>query len=160
MQVEVSGSGVPASADFPGAQLIHPENGEINLKDSVTFRWFNCRDREGRTATYRVYTSRDPGFVDERPRLVGKRVLSLGFGAAGVLLLLRLRRRHWHRHPAWLGLLLSAGCLLLACSEDIEDSSTVTVSSLQPKTTYYWKVLAEYEDGLEAPSDTYSFTTR
>ncbi len=114
----------------------------------------------GHLPTYRLYTSLDPAFPGSQPRLAGKTALRLGFGGGAILFLLLGYTRHGWRRSMWLLVLLAVVCLAAACSEDIEDSSSTSVGSLQSGQTYYWKVVADYGDGIEATSKTRSFSVR
>ncbi len=160
MIVALSGVGTPASADFPAPRLIFPANAETNLKDSVSFRWYKCRNSAGRMAAYRVYADQSPNFSGSPPRLVSGSALRLGLGVGALLLLLPAAPGGKRKSRHWLFLLLAAILLVAACGEDIEDSSTATVSGLEANTTYYWRIVAEYDDGIETPSEIRSFTTR
>ncbi|MBE0597071.1 MAG: choice-of-anchor D domain-containing protein [Desulfuromonadales bacterium] len=157
-RVELRGSGGAATDAFPAPVLIHPEPDQPHLKSSVRFRWYNCRDATGQEAAYRLYCSLDPAFDQTLPKRVGTVVLSaLGTGsllATGLLLPARRRRGYLLASV----LLLTAA--LLACSDDVEDSSTGSVSALEGGETYHWKVVAEYDDGLEAQSEVRTFSTR
>lgn len=158
--VTLSGAGVPASADFPAPLLIHPEPGQINLRPDVSFRWYNCRDKSGKIATYRLYCSTSEDWSNLRIRRVGERVLGLaGFGLGGVLLLTPRQRRRV-RIAASILIVLCLGTLVMSCSDSVEDSATGTLGDLEAKTTFRWKVVAEYDDGLEKESQVQTFTTR
>ncbi len=157
--VALSGLGVPASDYFPAPVLIHPLDGQINLKDSVLLRWYNCRDAAGNMASYRVSSHQSPPVADVQSNLEGRSALHLGFGLAALFLLWPAAAEN-RKVRRWFFLLLAASFLMVACSEDIEDSSTATIGGLEGKSTYNWQVIAEYEDGIETPSEVRSFTTR
>ncbi len=158
ISIVLSGSGIAQVIDFPAPVLIHPDNGSTNMKDDVIFRWSNCRDATGKFANYRLHAGTQP-VLPERPlRRVTSTEASLGFALGGLLCLYR-SGRSWRR---WRRILLSIAAVFLiaACSEDIEDSSIEEVGNLADESTYFWQVVAEYDDGIEAKSEIRSFTTR
>lgn len=154
-RVRLLGSAGSATDAFPAPWLIHPEPDQPNLKSSVRFRWSNCRDALGQPASYRLYCSQDPAFTETVPRRIAPLALAaLGTGAFLAAGLLPSPRRR-----AWM-LALGLAALLLACSEDIEDSSSRSASGLESGATYHWQVVAEYDEGIEASSEVRSFTVR
>ena len=153
ISVALSGSGTPESTDFPAPLLIHPENNQPDMKDSVLFRWVNCRDAAGNLPNYRVHVGKQFPLPEAPARRVTN-VLNTGLGLGGLLILLR------RRNGRWLLPLLLATTLFIACSEEIEDSSLATVNLLDKDTTYYWQVVSEYDDGIENRSEIRTFSTR
>jgi hypothetical protein len=158
ISIAFSGSGIAQTDDFPAPVLIHPDNGSTNMKDEVTFRWSNCRDATGKLANYRLHAGPQPILPEMPIRRVLSTEASLGFALGGLYFLFRNGRRG--RQWRWVSLALLAILLITACSEDIEDSSIEEVGNLADESTYYWQVVAEYDDGIEAKSEIRSFTTR
>ncbi len=160
--VFVNGAGLSSNVNHPPVipQLKFPANGQENLEPDPTFKWELSRDPDGDSYTYWLYLSEDPTFLNVTPieiaGLVNQSVLVAGFGLGGSIFLLvgtafGLREKKQLLLAAYV---LIPFCLLLAaCGQDdgggapSSDRVSFNVSSLSPKTTYYWKVVAD--DGRE-----------
>lgn len=165
LRVTLSGAAkIAAGNSLPAAPtLIHPDPNQSSLRDTVTFRWQRCDDPDGDQVFYQFFLSKSPGetdgnVVESRIVEVPENLRLAGFGAAALALLggsaLSPRRRRL-LIPLWLLV-----ALLVACSEDKEDSAVVEIGNLDPQTTYYWKVMSDDGRGGLAESDVQSFTTR
>lgn len=161
LSVALTGAGtiVPGNNPPEAPSLIHPEPGQTNLRDTVTFRWSRRGDPDGDPVFYQVFLSTTPDFTFVEPRLaeVPEGLRLAGFGAAALALagapLLRGRRR-------WMVVLLLVLALAAACSDEVEDSAVLEIGDLDPQTIYFWKVMSDDGRGGLAESEVRSFTTR
>lgn len=141
-------------------ELIHPSPDQDNLRRSVTFRWAPSTDPDGDIVGYHLFVSTSPDFTRVAPRTISpvRPVRAGGFGLAAVLLAGVAVPSSRRRRCALL--FLCALSLLVACSDDVEENQSIGVGSLEPRTTYYWKVTAEDGRGGVSESEVRSFSTR
>jgi hypothetical protein len=178
--VESTLSEIVASRWVPAART--PEKNSLVTPDRVVFQW-TTPPGDTRIVGYRLYYSTDPDQLASAVSSGLAQAMGGGALAAGVALLGigfgRAERRHRWLVLAMLAALTGAyGCSGGGGDDSpgpIDHRSPVAIAGvnvvtglvenyhaafdLEPSTTYFWKVVAIGEDGLEIEGATYSFTT-
>jgi len=150
---------------FHGIRLIAPAIGQVLGDTELELKW------SGGAGRYEIYCSEDKYFTNEEPLLVvdlpQKETELVGLSTLLFLLLLggsMVRSNKRLKLILLCGLFLMGGCS--ACSklfiapdypEAIEGSALL--SALNPGTTYYWKVVALGDQGINSQSTVQSFKT-
>jgi hypothetical protein len=154
--------------------LVFPGNGNKGLAKKVGFKWKKSHDPDGDNVTYSLYLDEDPLFSNTEPivtaSIAGHGPLyadamgpMAGLLIAGIVLAGGTMRRR--RLIMLLAVLVLAGLLMASCGavggtdQPDGDEVSLVVSGLKDNTTYYWKVVAEDEQGGTTESDVRSFTT-
>lgn len=149
--------------DFtPPPVLLSPADGALLAGAGVTLVWHQLPDRLGIPVSNRVLLATDAAFssalefVAQQPPEDGR---STVLWATGGGLLLALGLFGSRRSLRWWWLAVYVALLLAACggggsstSFDETFQRSLTISSLQSNTTYYWKVLAENARGSQSES--------
>jgi hypothetical protein len=152
--------GIPlrGAASLPPAPavLLAPDDQAAQLGSHVTFRWRTAQGSEGRITNERLLLDQSLDFQYQLQIHDGPAIVHLA--RAGLLLLL-LPFTVVRRWPMRLVALL-AFVLLLACGNDgAEADRRLTVTGLEPATTYYWKIVSEDHFGASVESPVWQFTT-
>ena len=150
---------------FHGIRLKAPASEQLVDGTNVEIEW------RGVAATYELYCSTDRAFADVEPVAVLNLPQSgsnlLGLSSLLILLVVTgLSGRIKNRIPVILlfGLLFLGGCsgcskiFILPQTLHTMDGSFI-VKDLKPETTYYWKVVALGETGINSESVPRAFTT-
>lgn len=154
--------------------LISPTDGNKTLNSvSVNFKWNPVADPDGDVVNYAIYYCADPTFAGCAPTKIiksGLRVndtmtagLSGGLGLAMLGMVGATSRRQRRIIAA---ALTSSGLLIAGCSTDSQQLSerslqeqTISIAGFAPKTTYYWKIVADDGKGGTSTSQIWSFST-
>lgn len=175
--LELTGTG---NTPPPAAQLISPENGEIDTDTTVLLQWDQSPDADGDLLTYEVRYATSPD-LSQNPLI---EVSSGGFsenlllaGACGLFLLFGAtsgrQKNNWRKLGN--GLLFVTLLLLVSCGgggggggndkdvsgqDALSSMQNITLNELSPGTTYYWQVTTI--DSLESRTESaiWSFTTK
>jgi alpha-tubulin suppressor-like RCC1 family protein len=157
--------------------LLSPEDEATGLGSKVTFDWEASTDPEGDPIDYRLCIRPDDSdFADtdcEPAQLAAVQDLKdillavAGPTGSGILIIGMVLFGGMARRKKLIltvGLLILSGTILVSCGGSggggSKKQNGVTVSGLQGGTTYFWKVVAEDDQGGESESEVRSFTTK
>lgn len=159
-QLTIAGLGNNAPPT-PNLQL--PANGAVDVELPVAFSWQRDVDLDGDSVTDLLLISAHGDFSDSTPitTALPQAVILLAGGGA----LWGLWRRREVKGWLLLSLFLALALLQVSCGGG-GSASTASAptgeyqsNSLQPNTTYYWKIRAEDSRGGVTESEVWSFTT-
>jgi hypothetical protein len=151
--------------------LKYPANGATGVRSDTNFIWEDVADADGDTVTYHLYVDTDQNFANTTPVEVSVKnpvMLMAGVGSIFGLVFVGLigskRRTGWLRFIAVLAIVvvLAVACGDLPGTENpqpIDGETEATVPGIQTGTTYYWKIVADDDNGGLTESDVWSFTT-
>jgi hypothetical protein len=171
----------PDAANNPPAvpKLVFPDDNQVDVETTVTFRWKKSLDPEGELVTHRLHYCENADFSGCDPIEVaslsntadiyfatGSSIVS-AFMLAGIFMLGNRPKRSW-KLGLWIGAAIMASAFFISCGSDDavvgptvpEDEISMRVSGLASGTEYHWKVIAEDENGGSTESETRSFTTK
>ncbi|MCC6545172.1 MAG: choice-of-anchor D domain-containing protein, partial [Nitrospirae bacterium] len=178
--ITLGGSVTPGSNNVPTKpNLAKPANGVSSITTTYLLKWEISEDMDGDQITYWLYIGPDPGFAGVDPIIVSNtsnnnsaKAAGYSVGLIGLLGIITFgglagdKRRFGMFIMA---VIFLGGSILTSCGRAADDYSgsraeskdymTYTVTNLKPKTTYYWKVVADDGKGGMTESDDYSFTT-
>ncbi len=177
------GLATPITDDPPTKlNLFDPANGATGVPTTLTLKWEISTDTEGGPVTYKLHIGTDPGFEDVTPIIVAAASnnnnsamalrYSIGmFGLFGIIAIGGLSKNGTRPGLLVIPIIMVTGLIVTSCgsgrtgsnngnpepgTSKSYESYTVT---LQPNTTYYWKVVADKGKEDVAESDTFSFKT-
>ncbi len=154
------------SSLFADMRLVAPDDSAMVSSTSVTFRWSgkpNC--------DYQLYYSESPDFAGSAPIGVTRPLVhTANVGSLSLLLVgivpLGVFHRKRGKFKSLLVLLVIVSALIVSCNmkgvmenEEEDGTLSITIRSLEPNTTYYWKVTARATDAFKSESVVRTFTT-
>jgi hypothetical protein len=179
--VGLYGSATSLMNDPPTQPVImSPENGSTGVPTTTTLTWSKCTDPDGDMVTYKLFVGTDPSFTNADPIIIAAQENNTGYAFVfayqsgilalfGIIITGSVQTRRKNLKLILVLLMLVGSLLLVSCgsSNNVGDMSYLentgnqfTVENLQRETTYYWKVVAEDENGGITESDTFSFITQ
>jgi len=150
---------------FHGLKTLAPGKEQLIDNVNIEFKW------SGAPGTYELYCSEDKAFLNEAPvssvSLPEQDADLLGFPylvILGVLTGISIRVKKRLPHMLLLGMLIFSGCagcskLFLSPQHSESIPCSVMLDELKAGTTYYWKVVALGEQGINSESRVRRFTT-
>lgn len=166
-------------------QLFSPRDTGTGIDTTVDFQWIRSADADNEALTYHLYyctnssmlgcsqadlvTSASTTAAGASPlagtKGYGMGILLAGFAIAGGM---RTRKKIFF----FIAVVLLSGMMTVSCHHTDTNlppppppqlpanGLTLSLSGLQPATTYWWKVVADDGNGGKAESETWSFTTK
>jgi hypothetical protein len=155
-------------------QLIYPSNNQIGLKTTLEFSWEKCSDPDGDSITYNLHVCEDGDFItgcitNENISFANKKEIYYAGTGTGLLLfgvVLAGNIKGRKKIALLLAVLVITAVLSISCgsggssSSSSNDNVSATVSGLNTNTTYFWKVVADDNNGEISDSEVRSFTTQ
>ncbi len=162
--------------------LSEPANGAIDMPTTLTLKWEIPTDTPGDSITYKLHIGTDPGLEDVTPIIVAAASTnnntamamrySLGmFGLLGIIAVGGLSKTGKRTGLLIIPIIMMTGVILTSCGSigtghgngnqepDVSKGYKSYKVTLQPNTTYYWKVVADNNKESVVESDIFSFKT-
>ena len=156
-------------------RLKYPQNGSSDIAVPVTFQWDPSFDQENDEIAYKLYICLDRSYYQCAPIIVYSDNTFAKASIGAFLMVLLLTNFFLLKRCGRVLVCVALSSVVLIGFINTCTKSSSSISSMDPlrndelsyisynlvsDTTYYWKVIAEDEHGLESESDTWSFSTR